>query len=47
VGLGNTRERLRTLFEDDYELELIHAEDSSVIARIRIPYIESAAQEAA
>jgi LytS/YehU family sensor histidine kinase len=47
VGLGNTRERLRTLFEDDYELELIHAEDGSVVARIRIPYIESAAQEAA
>jgi len=47
VGLGNTRERLKTLFEDDYELELIHAEDSSVTARIRIPYIESAAQEAA
>ena len=47
VGLGNTRERLKTLFEDDYELELIHAEDGSVIARIRIPYIESAAQEAA
>jgi LytS/YehU family sensor histidine kinase len=47
VGLGNTRERLKTLFGDDYELELIHAEDSSVVARIRIPYIESAAQEAA
>ena len=47
VGLGNTRERLKTLFDDDYELELIHAEDSSVVARIRIPYIESAAQEAA
>jgi sensor histidine kinase YesM len=47
VGLGNTRERLKTLFEEDYELELIHAEDGSVVARIRIPYIESAAQEAA
>ena len=47
VGLGNTRERLKTLFEDDYELELIHAEDGSVVARIRIPFIESAAQEAA
>lgn len=47
VGLGNTRERLKTLFGNDYELELIHAEDSSVVARIRIPYIESAAQEAA
>jgi hypothetical protein len=47
VGLGNTRERLKTLFDDDYELELIHAEDGSVVARIRIPYIESAAQEAA
>ena len=33
--------------DDDYELELIHAEDGSVVARIRIPYIESAAQEAA
>jgi hypothetical protein len=47
VGLGNTRERLKTLFDDDYELELLHAEDGSVVARIRIPYIESAAQEAA
>jgi LytS/YehU family sensor histidine kinase len=47
VGLANTRERLKTLFEDDYELELIHAEDGSVVARIRIPFIESAAQEAA
>jgi sensor histidine kinase YesM len=47
VGLGNTRERLKTLFDDDYELELIHAEDSSVVARIRIPFIDSAAQEAA
>ena len=47
VGLGNTRERLKTLFDEDYELELIHAEDGSVVARIRIPYIESAAQEAA
>ena len=47
VGLGNTRERLKTLFDDDYELELIHAEDGSVVARVRIPYIESAAQEAA
>jgi sensor histidine kinase YesM len=47
VGLANTRERLRTLFDEDYELDLIHADDGSVIARIRIPYIESAAQEAA
>jgi two-component system, LytTR family, sensor kinase len=47
VGLGNTRERLKTLFDDDYELELLHAEDGSVIARVRIPFIESAAQEAA
>jgi sensor histidine kinase YesM len=47
VGLANTRERLKTLFDDDYELELIHAEDGSVVARIRIPFIESAAQEAA
>lgn len=47
VGLSNTRERLRTLFGDDYELELIHSEDGSVLARVRIPYIESAGQEAA
>jgi LytS/YehU family sensor histidine kinase len=47
VGLGNTRERLKTLFEEDYELELIHSDDGSVVARVRIPYIESAAQEAA
>ncbi len=47
VGLANTRERLKTLFEQDYELELIHADDGSVVARVRIPYIESAAQEAA
>jgi two-component system LytT family sensor kinase len=49
VGLGNTRERLKTLFDDDYELELIHSDDGSVVARVRIPFIESAAasQEAA
>jgi hypothetical protein len=49
VGLGNTRERLKTLFEDDYELELIRSDDGSVVARVRIPFIESAAaaQEAA
>jgi LytS/YehU family sensor histidine kinase len=47
VGLANTRERLKTLFEEDYELELIHVDDGSVVARVRIPYIESAAQEAA
>jgi sensor histidine kinase YesM len=47
VGLSNTRERLRTLFDDNYELELVHAEDGSVVARVRIPYIESAEQEAA
>jgi hypothetical protein len=47
VGLSNTRERLRTLFEDKYELDLIHCEDGSVLARVRIPYIESAEQEAA
>ncbi len=47
VGLASTRERLKTLFEQDYELELIHAADGSVVARVRIPYIESAAQEAA
>ena len=47
VGLSNTRERLRTLFDDNYELELVHAEDGSVLARVRIPYIESAEQEAA
>jgi hypothetical protein len=47
--LGNTRERLKTLFEDDYELELIRSDDGSVVARVRIPFIESAAaaQEAA
>jgi hypothetical protein len=47
VGLSNTRERLRTLFDDNYELDLLHAEDGSVLARVRIPYIESAEQEAA
>jgi two-component system, LytTR family, sensor kinase len=47
VGLSNTRERLRTLFEENYELDLIHCEDGSVLARVRIPYIESAEQEAA
>jgi two-component system, LytTR family, sensor kinase len=49
VGLGNTRERLKTLFDEDYELELIHSDDGSVVARVRIPFIESAAaaQEAA
>jgi hypothetical protein len=47
VGLNNTRERLRTLFEANYELELIHSEDGSVLARVRIPYIESGEREAA
>jgi sensor histidine kinase YesM len=47
VGLSNTRERLRTLFDDNYELDLIHCEDGSFLARVRIPYIESAEQEAA
>jgi hypothetical protein len=48
VGLGNTRERLKTLFDDDYDLELIRSDDGSVVARVRIPFIESAAaQEAA
>jgi two-component system, LytTR family, sensor kinase len=47
VGLSNTRERLRTLFEDNYELELIHSEDGSVLVRVRIPYIQSGEQEAA
>jgi LytS/YehU family sensor histidine kinase len=47
VGLCNTRERLRTLFDDDYELALVHGDDGSVLARARIPYIESAEQEAA
>jgi len=49
VGLGNTHERLKTLFDDDYELELIRSDDGSVVARVRIPFIESAraAQEAA
>jgi hypothetical protein len=47
VGLGNTRERLKTLFDHDYELELIHGDDGAVTARVRIPYIEVAEQEAA
>ncbi len=47
VGLGNTRERLKTLFEDNYELELIREAAGSVVARVRIPYIEYAGQEAA
>jgi hypothetical protein len=47
VGLGNTRERLKTLFGDDYELELIHGDDGAVTARVRIPYLEAAEQEAA
>jgi two-component system LytT family sensor kinase len=48
VGLANTRERLKTLFESDYELELIREAAGSVVARVRIPYIEYAAgQEAA
>jgi hypothetical protein len=47
VGLANTRERLKTLFEDNYELELIREAAGSVVARVRIPYIEYAGQEAA
>ncbi|HEY8507523.1 MAG TPA: histidine kinase [Steroidobacteraceae bacterium] len=47
VGLGNTRERLKTLFEDDHELELIRDNDGSVIARVRIPFIEHVTEKAA
>jgi hypothetical protein len=47
VGLNNTRERLRTLFEANYELELIHSQDGSVLARVRIPFIPSGEREAA
>jgi Histidine kinase len=42
VGLGATRERLRTLFGDAQELTLNARPDGSVVARVRIPYTQAA-----
>lgn len=38
VGLGNTRERLETLYGTDHEFELTRETDGSVLARVRIPW---------
>jgi len=38
VGLGNTRERLETLYGAEHEFELTHEADGSVLARVRIPW---------
>jgi len=43
IGLGATRERLRTLFGDAQELSLSARSDGSVVARVRIPYIQAPA----
>jgi len=43
VGLGATRERLRTLFGDAQELSLSTRADGSVVARVRIPFIQAPA----
>lgn len=45
VGLGNTRARLEALYGSDWELELVHAEEGSVTARVRIPFVELASPE--
>jgi len=42
VGLGATRERLRTLFGEAQELTLSARPDGSVVARVRIPYLLAA-----
>jgi hypothetical protein len=41
VGLGATRERLRTLFGDAQELSLSAHQDGSVVARVRIPFVQA------
>lgn len=38
VGLGNTRERLQTLYGADHEFALTRESDGSVLARVRIPW---------
>jgi LytS/YehU family sensor histidine kinase len=43
VGLGATRERLRTLFGDAQELSLTARADGSVVARVRIPFAQAPA----
>lgn len=47
VGLGNTRDRLDTLFPGDHEMKLLREKDGSVVASVRIPYIEFVSREAA
>ncbi|HZF25020.1 MAG TPA: histidine kinase [Steroidobacteraceae bacterium] len=42
VGLGATRERLRTLFGEAQELSLNARPDGSVVARVRMPYRQAA-----
>lgn len=37
IGLGNTRERLETLYGRDHEFTLTRETDGSVLARVRIP----------
>jgi LytS/YehU family sensor histidine kinase len=41
IGLGATRERLRTLFGDAQELSLRSRGDGLVVARVRIPFIQA------
>jgi two-component system, LytTR family, sensor kinase len=38
VGLGNTRERLETLYGKEHEFALTRETDGSVLARVRIPW---------
>jgi two-component system, LytTR family, sensor kinase len=42
VGLGNTRERLETLYGKEHEFALTRETDGSVLARVRIPWTRAA-----
>jgi LytS/YehU family sensor histidine kinase len=47
IGLGNTRERLKTLFGTRQELALDQTADTRIVARVRIPFVEEAVSEVA
>jgi LytS/YehU family sensor histidine kinase len=41
IGLSATRERLRTMFGAEHDVELSTGADGSVIVRVSIPFIQS------
>lgn len=47
VGLGATRERLRTLFGTAQQLALMARSDGAVVAQVRIPFARAAHEQAA